>query len=82
MKAVDNVGNVSGITNGEACTVVESVEPEPEKTFVTKSDIDGNDISDVLFVWTGEHGEGNYQQGYWMNGTNTWQSANAAHPSD
>jgi len=47
-----------------------------------KSDIDGNGISDVLFVWTGEHGEGNYQHGYWMNGTDLWQSADAHHPSD
>ena len=47
-----------------------------------KSDIDGNGISDVMFVWTGEHGEGNYQHGYWMNGTNEWQSANSSHPAE
>ena len=46
-----------------------------------KSDIDGNGISDVMFVWTGEHGEGNYQHGYWMNGTSEWQSANNGHPA-
>ncbi len=46
-----------------------------------KSDIDGNGKSDVMFVWTGEHGEGNYQHGYWMNGTSTWQSANTSHPA-
>ena len=48
----------------------------------TKSDIDGNGVSDVMFVWTGEHGEGNYQHGYWMNGTSTWQSAGSNHPAE
>ena len=47
-----------------------------------KSDIDGNGVSDVMFVWTGEHGEGNYQHGYWMNGTSEWQSANCGHPAN
>jgi len=55
----------------------------PTKKFVAGSDIDGNGISDVLFVWTGTEEEpGNYQHGYWMNGTNEWQSAEARHPSD
>jgi len=31
----------------------------------------------VMFVWTGEHGEGNHAHGYWMNGTSEWWSANA-----
>ena len=42
-----------------------------------------------MFVWTqtydpttGELVPGNYQHGYWMNGTSTWQSANATHPSN
>ena len=43
-----------------------------------KGDIDGNGISDVMFVWTGK----NYQHGYWMNGTSEWQSANSDHPAD
>jgi len=48
-----------------------------------KSDIDGNGISDVMFVWTGTPEEpGNYQHGYWMNGTNEWQSANSNHPAE
>ena len=47
-----------------------------------KSDIDGNGISDVMFVWTGEHGDGNYQHGYWMNGTSEWQSVGVAHPAE
>ena len=46
-----------------------------------KSDVDGNGRSDVMFVWTGEYGEGNYQHGYWLNGTSTWRSANASHPA-
>ena len=33
-------------------------------------------------MWTGEHGEGNYQHGYWMNGTSTWQSAGSNHPAE
>ncbi len=55
--------------------------PTPGGT-VAKSDIDGNGVSDVMFVWTGEHGEGNYQHGYWMNGTSEWQSANSSHPAE
>ena len=48
-----------------------------------KSDVDGNGISDVLFVWTGTPEEpGNYQHGYWMNGTNEWRSANSNHPAE
>jgi hypothetical protein len=79
VQAVDNIGRTSETTAGEAFVVDQAA---PAKKFVVNSDIDGNGISDVLFVWTGEHGEGNYQQGYWLNGTATWQSANAAHPSD
>ena len=43
-----------------------------------KSDIDGNGVSDVMFVWSGN----NYQHGYWMNGTNEWQSAGSNHPAE
>ena len=43
-----------------------------------KSDVDGNGISDVMFVWTGN----NYAHGYWMNGTNEWRSANSNHPAE
>ena len=38
-----------------------------------KSDRDHNRISDVMLVWTGN----NNAHGYWMNGTDTWWSANA-----
>ncbi len=43
-----------------------------------KGDIDGNGISDVMFIWTGN----NYAHGYWMNGTSEWQSANSNHPAE
>ena len=56
--------------------------PEPQPAFTAKSDIDGNGVSDVMFIWTGEHGEGNYQHGYWMNDTSEWQSANTSHPAE
>ena len=57
-------------------------QPEPQ-TFTAKSDIDGNGVSDVMFVWTGTPEQpGNYQHGYWMNGTNEWQSAGSNHPAD
>ena len=78
--------NMAGTVTGTDLTVTVSdgsgpTPPAPRK-FVAKSDIDGNGISDVMFVWTGEHGEGNYQQGYWMNGTARWQSANSPHPAE
>jgi len=41
------------------------------------SDIDGNDVSDVMFVW-----ETNNQIGYWMNGQPVWQGSLLSQPSD
>jgi len=71
-----------GGDNVLSVTVSAYVPPTPVE-FVTKSDIDGNGISDVMFVWTGtEEQPGNYQHGYWMNGTNEWQSANSGHPAE
>ena len=64
LNLADNVLSVS----------VGAVEPSGS----AKSDIDGNGVSDVMFVWTGN----NYQHGYWMNGTSEWQSANSSHPAD
>ncbi|MBR3689400.1 MAG: hypothetical protein IKL85_10040, partial [Lentisphaeria bacterium] len=61
---------------------VGAVVPSPSPEGIAKSDIDGNGVSDVMFVWTGEHGDGNYQHGYWMNGTSEWQSANTGHPAN
>ena len=59
-----------------------SPEPPTPSKYVAKSDVDGNGVSDVMFVWTGEHGEGNYQHGYWMNGTSEWRSQNGGHPAE
>ena len=68
-------------TDDVLSVTVGAVEPGP--TVTAKSDIDGNGISDVMFVWTGtEEQPGNYQHGYWMNGTNEWQSANSNHPAE
>ena len=44
-----------GLSGDELAVSVAAVPP------TAKSDIDGNGVSDVMFVWTGEHGEGNYQ---------------------
>jgi hypothetical protein len=68
VQAVDNVGNVSSITEGESFTVGEIVSAD-----AAKGDRDGNGVSDVMFVWT----DNNCAHGYWMNGTNDWWSANA-----
>ena len=43
-----------------------------------KSDIDANGVSDVLFQYTG----GDYQLGYWMNGTNTWRGKGLRKPAE
>ena len=74
VQSVDNAGNISAESVGRAFTVGAA---EPEKAFVVSGDRDGNGVSDVMFVWAGEHGEGNHAHGYWMNGTSDWWSANA-----
>ena len=61
-----------------ALTIAAKPVPPTPTDYVAKSDIDGNGISDVMFVWTGN----NYQHGYWMNGTSTWQSVGVGHPAD
>ena len=53
---------------------VEIVEAE----HFAKSDVDGNNVSDVLFQYTG----GDNQTGYWLNGTDEWRGSNAPHPAD
>ena len=40
-------------------------------------DIDGNYVSEVMFVW-----KENNQIGYWMNGQADWQSSLSSHPDD
>jgi hypothetical protein len=44
----------------------------------TRSDVDGNGVSDVLFQYTG----GDDQTGYWLNGRDAWRSSNAPHPAE
>ncbi len=44
---------------------------EPDTVTPRRGDRDGNGISDVMFVWTGN----NYSHGYWMNGKDEWWSA-------
>ena len=46
--------------------------------FTTKADVNGNGISDVMFQYTG----GDYQIGFWMDGTNAWQSQNMPQPQE
>ena len=76
VQAFDNIGYASEVAAGEAFTVSEAVR-------ATKSDINGNGISDVMFVWAGTPEQpGNYQHGYWLDGTNTWQSAGVGHPAE
>ena len=76
VQAVDYAGNVSAAVNGMDFVVGEGPTPPPTPTYVAKSDIDGNGISDVMFQYTG----GDYQLGYWMNGTNEWQGQGIPKP--
>ena len=46
-----------------------------------KGDIDGNGISDVLFQYNGDD-RYKGQLGFWMNGTNEWQSDGVAQPPE
>ncbi len=69
--------------NELALTISTYVPPTPptptEKP--AKSDINGNGISDVMFQLI----EGDYafgQIGFWLDGTNEWQSQMAVHPMD
>ena len=83
VQAVDYAGNVSAAVNGKDFVVGEGPTPPPTPAYYAKSDIDGNGVSDVMFVWAGTPEQpGNYQHGYWMNGTSTWQSANSSHPAE
>ncbi|MBO7089276.1 MAG: hypothetical protein J6W70_05170, partial [Lentisphaeria bacterium] len=77
-----NIGGVNYALNLGADDVLSVTVGAAVFSGTAKSDIDGNGISDVMFVWTGEHGDGNYQHGYWMNGSSEWQSANSNHPAE
>ena len=59
-------------------TIEGSAPPPTPTSKPAKFDIDGNGISDVMFVWTGY----NYAEGYWMNGTSEWRSTMAIHPAE
>ena len=43
-----------------------------------KSDVNGNGVSDVLFQYTG----GDYQLGFWLDGTNNWQGQGIPESAD
>ena len=74
VQAVDNVGNYSEVSNGDAFVIVDPDAPNPPApASATRGDRDGNGVSDVMFVWTGN----NYAHGYWMNGSSEWWSANS-----
>ena len=51
-----------------------SVQVRDPEVASARGDRDGNGVSDVMFVWTGN----NYAHGYWMNGSADWWSSNAA----
>jgi len=65
-----------GITDNNDLALTIAAKPEPP-TYVAKSDINANGISDVLFQYAGLG-----VIGFWLDGTNTWQSTNATHPTD
>ena len=56
-------------------TIEDNPNPPSPGSYIAKSDIDGNGVSDVMFQYTGGQG----QIGFWMNGTNEWQSTMATH---
>ena len=75
---ITNIGGVNYALNLGADDVLSVTVGAAVISGTAKSDIDGNGISDVMFVWTGN----NYAHGYWMNGTSEWQSANSNHPAE
>ena len=67
VSAVDGSGLESVISNKITYTY-----------FNAKGDIDGNNISDILFQYAG----GDNQLGFWMNGKNDWRGQGMAQPTD
>ena len=63
--------------NYDLILTVAEVVPPPPPTYVAKSDINATGISDVLFQYAGLG-----VIGFRLDGTNTWQSTNATHPTD
>ena len=81
VQAVDGVGNHSEVAVGDAFVVVDPTAPgpvPPAPAFLAKGDVDGSGVSDVMFQYTG----GDYQLGFWMNGTNSWRGNGLQHPAD
>ena len=75
VQTVDYAGNLSETVAG-ADFILSGGTVTP--AYVAKADIDGNGVSDVLFQYTG----GDYQLGYWMNGTNAWRGQGLAKPAE
>ena len=50
----------------------------PAPQYIARGDVDGNGVSDVMFQYTG----GDYQIGYWMNGTSEWRGSGERQPQD
>ena len=81
VQTYDYAGNVSSVVSGLDFVVSGGTVtpiPAPTPTRVAKGDVDGNGISDVLFQYTG----GDYQLGYWMNGTNEWRGQGLRKPAE
>ena len=53
-------------------------ETAPIASASVKSDVNGNGVSDVLFQYTG----GDYQLGFWLDGTDTWQGQGLSEPAE
>ncbi len=66
-------------SNELSLTIAAYVPPTP--TVPAKGDINGNGISDVMFqLVKGDYAFG--QIGFWLDGTNEWQSTMSTHPTD
>ena len=74
VSAVDQSGNVSAWSNIQNFQIEGSVQSQTP----SRSDINGNGVSDVLFQYTG----GDYQLGFWLDGTNNWQGQGIPESAD
>ena len=76
LQTMDYAGNASSSVQGADFAVGGgTVTPA---AYIAKGDIDGNGVSDVLFQYTG----GDYQLGYWMNGTSEWRGQGLRKPAE
>ncbi len=74
LQTLDYAGNLSSLVSGADFAIGGGT----VSTYYAKADIDGNGVSDVLFQYTG----GDYQLGYWMNGTNEWRGQGLSKPAE